>query len=80
MDSITVYDLSTGLKVKCFVESPFMVHDGEILLDFLSTNVPPLINSIYLEWSKKSTINGTNQSLVVEYCGFKYIFCNHYWD
>ena len=51
MDSITVFDLSTGLKVKSFVESP-------------------LINSIYLEWSKKSSINGTNQSLTVEYCGF----------
>lgn len=53
MDSITVFDLSSGLIVKEFVESPMMVHDGEILLDFLSTNVPPFINSIYLEWSKK---------------------------
>lgn len=80
MDSITVFDLSSGLVVKKFVESSLMVHDGEILLDYLSTNVPPLINSIYLEWSKKSTINGTNHTLVIEYCGFKYIFNNHYWD
>lgn len=80
MDSITVFDLSTGLLVKKFVESPMMVYDGEILIEFLSTNVPPLINSIYEDWSKRSSINGTNPSLVIEYCGFKYIFCNHYWD
>lgn len=80
MDSITVYDLSNGLLKKRFVESSLMVHDGEILIEFLSTNVPPLVNSIYEEWSKKSTIDGKNQSLVIEYCGFKYIFSNHYWD
>ena len=80
MDSITVYDLSTGLLNKTFVESPFMVHNGEILIKFLSTNVPPLINSIYLEWSKNSSLDGTNHSLVIEYCGFQYIFINHYWD
>ena len=52
----------------------------EYLIAEIENYLPKEIVEIYFIWSKKSTINGDNESMRIDYCNKTYIFSNHYWD
>lgn len=38
------------------------------------------IKACYVAWKKHSNCDGKNSSMRIDFDGFTYIFCNHYWD
>lgn len=80
MDEITVYEgdsliyeFGESIMMKCGRETFRIMDEAQLYLD-------PTIWEIYNVWAKKSTIDGTNKTCIIQYGNMRYIFTNHYWD
>jgi hypothetical protein len=52
----------------------------QYLISEMRNLLPKEIVEIYSIWSRKSTINGDNETMKIDYGNKTYIFSNHYWD
>ncbi len=84
MDEITVFEDSK--KCMIFSESPLMFVSEkyrmvpQYLISEMENYLPKEIVEIYSIWSRKSTVNGENENMRIDYGNKTYIFSNHYWD
>lgn len=84
MDEITVFE--DNKKCMIFSETSLMFIDEkyrmvpQYLISEMENYLPNEIVEIYSIWSKKSTINGDNETMRIDYLNKTYIFSNHYWD
>lgn len=81
MDSITVYD-ENGKILYTLYECSMMGSSYErwYLIKDRFKILPKLINIAYTIWSKKSNIDGDNESMTITLNNITYRFINHYWD
>lgn len=84
MDEIVVFD--DNKKCMIFYESSFMFTAEryrfvpEYYISEIENYLPKEIVEIYSIWSKKSNVNGDNETMKIDYGNKTYIFLNHYWD
>lgn len=81
MNSIYVYD-ENGKLLYSLYECSFMVSSEErwyYIKDRFKI-LPKLINIAYTIWSKKSNLDGDNESMTISLNKITYCFINHYWD
>lgn len=84
MDEVTVFEDNKECMV--FSETSLMFIDEkyrmvpQYLISEMENYLPKEIVEIYYIWSKKSTINGDNETMRIDYLNKTYIFSNHYWD
>lgn len=84
MDEITVFEDNKKCMIFCETSLMFIGEKYRMVPEYLIAEIenylPKEIVEIYFIWSKKSTINGDNESMRIDYCNKTYIFSNHYWD
>lgn len=84
MDEIIVFE--DNKKCMVFSESSLMFIDEkyrmvpQYLISEIENYLPKEIVEIYSIWSKKSTINGDNDTMKIDYGNKTFVFHNHYWD
>ena len=84
MDEITVFE--GDKKCMIFSETSLMFYPEkyrmvpQYLISEMKNYLPKEILEIYSIWSRKSTINGENETMRIDYCNKTYIFSNHFWD
>lgn len=84
MDEIVVFE--GNKKCMIFYETSLMFIDEkyrmvpQYLISEMENYLPKEIVDIYSIWSKKSTVNGDNETMRIDYGNKTYIFSNHYWD
>lgn len=84
MDEITVFE--GDKKCMIFSESPLMFVPEkyrmvpQYLISEMENYLHKEIVEIYSIWSRKSTIDGDNEQMIILYGNMKYVFSNHFWD
>lgn len=84
MDEITVFEDNKKCMVFSETSLMFIPEKYRIIPQYLISDIenylPKEIVEIYFIWSKKSTIDGDNETMKIDYGNKTYIFSNHYWD